>query len=168
MLFRSWALLNGQELSRTVDADLFAVIGTTYGIGNGSTTFNVPNVCGRLLMGVGTGAGNGASGTGLPSGTALTAISRGDWKGSETHTLTQAQLPVITPTINDPGHRHGEHNSPHGDGVTQGALGNLQAVDSPSNNTDSSTTGITVNPFGGGQSHPIMPPVMGFNFLMRR
>lgn len=47
-----WLLCNGQAVSRTTYAALFAVIGTTWGAGNGSTTFNVPDMRGRYPRGV--------------------------------------------------------------------------------------------------------------------
>jgi microcystin-dependent protein len=53
-----WVLAQGQEVSRTGFAALFALIGTTYGVGDGSTTFNVPDLRQRFPMGV------AASGTG--------------------------------------------------------------------------------------------------------
>lgn len=43
---QGWLKCNGQAISRTAYADLFAVIGTAYGIGDGNTTFNVPNIAG--------------------------------------------------------------------------------------------------------------------------
>lgn len=46
-----WLICNGQAISRTVYAALFAVIGTTFGSGDGSTTFNVPNLEGRFPIG---------------------------------------------------------------------------------------------------------------------
>jgi len=46
-----WALENGQALSRTVAFRLFAAIGTTHGVGNGTTTFNVDNTMGRSSVG---------------------------------------------------------------------------------------------------------------------
>lgn len=48
-------LCNGAEISRTTYAGLFSVIGTTFGAGNGTTTFNVPDTRGRSIIGVGTG-----------------------------------------------------------------------------------------------------------------
>jgi microcystin-dependent protein len=54
-------LANGQAVSRTTYAALFAVIGTTYGPGDGSTTFNVPNTQGVFLRGAGTQTINNAS-----------------------------------------------------------------------------------------------------------
>lgn len=47
-----WLICNGQAVSRTTYADLFAVIGTTYGSGNGSTTFNVPELRGEFIRGL--------------------------------------------------------------------------------------------------------------------
>jgi microcystin-dependent protein len=87
-----WVLCDGSAISRTTYSTLFALIGTTYGAGNGSSTFNIPDLRGRVPMGVGTGAGDGSSGTGAPSGTALTVRARGAWGGGETHTLTSGEL----------------------------------------------------------------------------
>jgi len=70
---------NGAAISRTTYSGLFAVIGTTWGSGDGSTTFNVP-VSGRL-----TRVGSGGSGT----GTLGNAV--GNTGGSETHALTSGE-----------------------------------------------------------------------------
>ncbi len=60
-----WLLCQGQEVSRTDYADLFAVIGESFGTGDGSTTFNVPDFRGEFLRGAGTnshsGQGSGGS-----------------------------------------------------------------------------------------------------------
>lgn len=48
-------LCDGSAVSRATYAALFAVIGTSYGTGNGSTTFNLPDARGRVIMGAGTG-----------------------------------------------------------------------------------------------------------------
>lgn len=48
----TWLFERGQELSRTEYAKLFSVIGTSYGVGDGSTTFNLPNKCGRVPVGL--------------------------------------------------------------------------------------------------------------------
>ena len=62
---QGWLLCDGSAVSRTDYAALFAVIGTTYGAGNGSTTFNLPNLIDRFVQ------GNATSGTvksaGLPN-----------------------------------------------------------------------------------------------------
>lgn len=45
-----WLLMDGREVSRTEYADLFAVISTAYGVGDGETTFNLPNCSGKFLQ----------------------------------------------------------------------------------------------------------------------
>ena len=55
-----WLVADGSAVSRTSYADLFAVIGTTWGAGDGSTTFNVPDLRGAFLRGAGTGSINGS------------------------------------------------------------------------------------------------------------
>jgi microcystin-dependent protein len=56
-----WLLCNGQAVSRTSYSALFAVIGTTYGAGDGSTTFNVPNLSSRFPYGTTPGSTGGAA-----------------------------------------------------------------------------------------------------------
>ena len=52
-----WLLCQGQAVSRTVYADLFAAIGTTYGVGDNSTTFNLPDLRGEFIRGFDAGRG---------------------------------------------------------------------------------------------------------------
>jgi microcystin-dependent protein len=47
-----WLLCNGQAVSRTTFASLFAIVGTTFGAGNGSSTFNVPDLRGEFIRGL--------------------------------------------------------------------------------------------------------------------
>ncbi len=56
-----WLLCYGQAVSRTTYATLFGVIGTTYGVGNGTTTFNVPDLRGRFPLGKDDMGGSAAS-----------------------------------------------------------------------------------------------------------
>ncbi len=75
-----WLSCNGTEVSRETYAELFAVIGTLYGAGNGTTTFNLPNFQDKFLYGKGS----------------TSAI--GDTGGEATHTLTIAEMPSHTHT----------------------------------------------------------------------
>jgi microcystin-dependent protein len=106
-----YLLCDGSTVSRTTYAALFAVLSTTYGAGNGSTTFNLPDLRGRVPIGAGTGTGLNASGTGAPSGTAQTARTRGQWGGEETHLLTGAEsgTSAHNHTASDSGHAHGPY-----------------------------------------------------------
>ena len=84
-----WLLCGGQAVSRSTYATLFTAIGTTYGTGDGSTTFNLPDLRGRAPHGVdnmgGTAANRVTSGGSGITGTTLGAVG-----GTETHTLTIA------------------------------------------------------------------------------
>lgn len=71
-----WLECDGSAVSRATYAALFAAIDTAFGVGDGSTTFNLPDFRGRAVIGSGTGAG-------------LTARVRGQSGGAETHPLTQ-------------------------------------------------------------------------------
>lgn len=77
-----YLLCNGQAVSRTTYANLFAAIGTKYGVGNGSTTFNVPNLSGRTVIGTSSTYALGATGG------AETHI-----HATQNHTLTIAEMP---------------------------------------------------------------------------
>lgn len=81
-----WLLCDGSAVSRSTYSALFDVIGTTYGAGDGSTTFNVPDLSGKVIIGV---SGTHALGT---SG------------GEETHTLLTAELPAHTHEVPQHGH----------------------------------------------------------------
>jgi microcystin-dependent protein len=80
-----WLVCNAQAVSRTTYATLFALIGTSFGVGDGSTTFNLPDLRGRVPVGVGTGDAADA-----------TAFALADKDGAETHTLTVAEMPAHT------------------------------------------------------------------------
>lgn len=92
-----WILCAGQAVSRSTYSDLFGAIGTTYGVGDGSTTFNLPDLRGRVPGGKDNMGGTAANRLTVGgSGVAGTTLGAGG--GAETHTLVMAQLPsgVIT------------------------------------------------------------------------
>jgi microcystin-dependent protein len=92
-----WLLCQGQAVSRTAFATLFAVIGTTWGAGDGSTTFNIPDLRGRMLVGAGQGSG-------------LTNRALGAKGGSETISVAAMSShahPFSATTSTHAGHNHG-------------------------------------------------------------
>jgi microcystin-dependent protein len=93
-----WLLAYGQAVSRTTYSDLFSVISTTYGAGDGSTTFNLPDLRGRVVAGQDDMGGVSADRLTDQSG-GLNGDTLGDTGGSETHTLTEAQLASHTHAI---------------------------------------------------------------------
>lgn len=101
-----WLLCAGQAVSRTTYADLFAIVSTTYGSGDGSTTFNIPDLRGRVAAGKDDMGGSAASrltSTTITSG----ATTLGNNGGAQTHTLTEAQLASHTHIQNAHSHEVG-------------------------------------------------------------
>lgn len=93
-----WALCNGAAISRTANANLFAVLATTYGAGNGSTTFNVPDLRGRTVFGLdnmgGTAAGRLTTTGGISANNTLGATG-----GDQTLTIGVTNLPAHNHTF---------------------------------------------------------------------
>ncbi|MEJ0071177.1 MAG: phage tail protein [Pseudomonadota bacterium] len=114
-----WALCAGQAISRTSFATLFAVIGTTYGAGDGSTTFNLPDLRGRAIAGVdnmgGTAANRITVGASGIAGTTLGAAGGDQNLQSHGHGVND---PSHAHGVSDPGHVHGP-----GDGTAFASLG---------------------------------------------
>lgn len=81
-----WVLCDGSAINRVDHPELFDLVGVTYGFGDGHSTFNLPDLRGRAVVGVGTGSG-------------LTARSLGDSFGTETHTLTVDEMASHTHTV---------------------------------------------------------------------
>jgi len=92
----SWLLCDGTAVSRTTYAALFAVIGTTYGTGDGSTTFSLPNLKGKVP--VGRDSADASFDT------------MGELGGAKTHTLTSAEMPIHTHIQNSHNHTQDSHN----------------------------------------------------------
>jgi microcystin-dependent protein len=121
----NWLNCNGAAVSRTTYSALFAYIGTLYGLGDGSTTFNVPNLnVGAFIRG--TGGNAAAQGT-----------LQGDTVGPHTHPLT------------DPGHSHPWQNGYANPIFTNGPGGRPTyyaggSGDNGSTGTGTAVTGITI------------------------
>lgn len=163
-------LCANQELSRTTYADLFAVIGTSWGAGNGTTTFNAPDLRGRSPFGLDNMGGSDA-------GRLAASNALGGTGGAETHTLTSTEMPTHSHPLTDPGHTHPEVDD---GGSSLGYLkivsgtGQAPLLQSTSLNTDykpnpvtaSATTGITMGNAGSGGAHNNMPPYALANWIV--
>ncbi|WP_227306736.1 tail fiber protein [Acidisoma cellulosilyticum] len=103
---------NGQAVSRTTYLDLFNTIGETYGSGDGSTTFNVPDTRGRSIFGPDAGAGRVTSASGFGSATIATS-GGSELLQAHTHGITD---PGHAHTVTDPGHNHTQN--PHNHNLT--------------------------------------------------
>lgn len=93
-----WAFCDGSAISRTTYADLYAAIGTTYGSGNGSTTFNLPDLRGRSIYGT-DNMGGSAAGRLTTTGGISANNTLGATGGNQTTTLLTANLPVHNHTF---------------------------------------------------------------------
>jgi microcystin-dependent protein len=147
-----WLLCDGSAVSRTNYANLFNIVGTAFGTGDGSTTFNLPDLRGRSIIGVGTGSG-------------LTARARGDTGGAETHTLTEAQMPL---------HGHPVRNTFSSQStfasLTTGGfpVSTASAVNSAAyTGTPSNTAGQQIGGTGGNGAHNNMQPFMALSYIIR-
>ena len=151
-----WLMCDGSAVSRTTYADLFAAIGTTFGTGNGSTTFNVPDRRGRVGVGVDSGSVNITGATAL----ALT-------QGEQNHTLGTSEMPVHNHTATDSGHLHGIQwqNAVY----TAGGLPVVSAFNTGPNTatTNGASAVITVGNAGSGGPHNNMQPTITMNYQIK-
>lgn len=177
-----WLLCDGAAVSRVTYSALFAAIGGYFGVGDGSTTFNVPDHRGRVAIGAGTGSG-------------LTARALAGQYGVESVSISIAEMPVHNHTATDSGHTHPitdvQHSHPFaivgGSGST--AYFVMGGFTDPSfnqftdgdPNTDTSfgysytgitgtqagTANITVGNQGSGAAHTNIQPSLAVNFIIK-
>lgn len=155
-----WLFCAGQAVSRTTYATLFGVVGTLYGSGDGSTTFNVPDLRGRAVFGVDNMGSLGAAGrlgsgaSGGITGTASLAASGGE----QSHVLTaaqQASMPVS-----------GTGSYPIDTASASSGAGMIMSgVNTSTTNASISFTGTAT---GSGGAHNSTPPALVLNFLIHQ
>jgi microcystin-dependent protein len=173
-----WLLCDGAAVSRTTYATLFSAIGTTYGVGNGTTTFNIPNLKGRVPVGLDS------------ADTQFDAL--GETGGAKTHTLTTAEMPVHTHTQNSHNHTQNSHNhtqDAHNHRMSNNATlyrievgggssillsGSGEAIDTQNKTainqaataTNQSATATNQNT-GSGNAHNNLQPYIALNFIIK-
>jgi len=137
-----WLKCDGRAVSRATYSDLYAVIGTSFGVGNGTTTFNLPDSQGRVLGGVGTGIGIAAPRT------------TGERVGTETHTLTSGEMPAHTHSSNAVGTTLGLIKA---DGSNTAVAVDNSLVEP---NVYAAPVALVIDSTGGGGAHNNMQPTL--------
>lgn len=147
-----WLLCDGSAVSRTTYAQLFAVLDTEYGVGDGASTFNLPNFVtdNKFPRAATNDAGRGTTG------------------GASDVTLTSAQsgLPAHTHGITDPGH---SHNITTGQPNFSGSSTGYSSSGGFTSGTQTSTTGITINnntAADASSAHENKPPFIDVHFII--
>ena len=150
-----YLVCNGNAINRITYGSLFKVIGTVFGAGDGSTTFNLPNAGGRSIRGT---AG------GFPLGSSA---------GADSIQLDISNLPRHGHQINDPGHQHPAVFQGTGFAASDGGNGNRANFPGT---TSVAVTGITVfpslddlggNPIPGSAPFNITNPFLVLNYIIR-
>lgn len=137
----------GQALSRTIYAALFAMTGTAFGVGDGSTTFNIIDLRGRTIFGLDNMGGTAANRV-TTAGCGIDGTTVGAAGGAQSVTLLQSALPNVssTITITDPGHAHSITTAI--DNLSQGGSGHAYGTTGTSgnvHNTNPASTGISAS-----------------------
>lgn len=135
----NWLICDGRAISRFTYSDLFNAIGTTYGSGDGNTTFNLPNLKGRVITGLDT------------SQTEFDAL--GETGGEKTHTLTIDEIPS---------HSHDLYGALTGETKAITNTGNDWAQ-----TTTGFSTSTYIKNTGGGQAHNNLQPYIVLNYIIK-
>ena len=138
-----WLLCYGQEISRVNYGKLFALIGTTFGNGDGVNTFNLPDLRGRIPVGQ-----DDMGGVSADRVTNAQADTIGGSEGAENHTLTIAETP--------------SHNHTIKAGCTGTVADDIDKFEGTATDENMSTTSI-----GGGGSHNNVQPYLTTNYIIR-
>lgn len=140
----NWLECNGQAISRTEYAELFAVIGTKYGSGDGSTTFNLPNIKGKTTVGLDI------------DDTDFNEL--GKTGGEKTHTLTENEIPPMDVHMT-------QHTWFDRGGLEAGGAVNRKVVAGGGTGGSPEFVIGTVN--GGGQAHNNLQPYIVSNYIIK-
>ncbi|WP_299194009.1 tail fiber protein [uncultured Litoreibacter sp.] len=150
---RSWAFCDGQLLPISQNSALFSLLGTIYG-GDGRTSFGLPEMRGRVPIHAGNGPG-------------LSPRRLGERGGSESETLTQAQIPQHNHNVTmRADSRSGNTDNPAGNIISTGSGTTLFRPNSARDDVNMASDALTQNNVGGSQSHNNMQPFTAVNYII--
>jgi microcystin-dependent protein len=146
---QDWAYCDGSLIPIQMNTALFSLLGTTYG-GNGTTTFALPDLRGRIAIGAGQGRG-------------LSYHSLGEAAGSETHTIMGNQLPAHTHSVVIPtSEQQATIDEPNGQVL---AISN-DSIYAPAAGAASRYGGVSVAVTGGSQPVQMLQPYLVLNYII--
>lgn len=162
---KNWSYCNGAILNIASNTALFSILGVTYG-GNGTQTFGLPNLMGRVAVGAGTGH-------------SLSTYQLGQVGGSETCTLTTNEMPVhnhvLVPSLSSTLHpvcstaTTGNSDEPDGKVPAATTTDVYTSTSDDAMKTVALTNfagGVTASVAGGSQPHTNLMPVLGMNYII--
>jgi microcystin-dependent protein len=175
----NWLICDGAAISRTEYASLFAAVGVQYGAGNGTTTFNLPNLKGRVAVGFDA------------SQSEFDVL--GELGGAKTHTLTTSEMPSHTHIQDSHNHTQNAHNhtqdahshtlggtlvssfvgfgqnSPINGNATNPSTGGVNATTATNQSTTATNqaTTATNQSTGGGEAHNNLQPYIVLNYIIK-
>jgi len=149
-----YILADGRNVSRSTYAALFTAIGTTYGVGDGSSTFGIPDLRGRVVAGKDNMGGTSANRLTSP----INGDTLGAAGGSESHELTIAELAAHT-------HGAGTYEIQTGGDAAQASDNGAVFRDGPLQNSTavSGDSGST----GSGTAHNNVQPTIILNYIIK-
>jgi len=165
---QGWALCTGQLLPISQYSAVFSLIGNYYG-GDGVSNFALPNLQGRVPVGVGQGAGLSPYILGQVGGTENVTLTTNNL-ASHTHSATPAGLSATIPAVTTPGTTNQASPSVALAAPTDAARNpvNIYGSGTPTQSLAPGTvTGsISVGPTGGNQPHPNLQPYLALNYII--
>lgn len=174
-----WLLCYGQQVSRATYPRLFSAIGTKFGAGNGTTTFNLPDYRGRAIVGV-DNMGGAPSGRISDAGAEATKV--GGVFGAQSVTLNVDQMPAHSHTVSGSTNSAGEHSHTYSERMdttirpeTNSSLPQVSANhvfnrvnrETEIAGSHSHTISVTAQNTGGGEAHPNLQPSMAANIIIK-